>query len=283
MPKKRSPDVRESPFAATWLRDHPDAAKNATRIVRLMARNYVGDSQGFINRNQPMAEYRFAPVENDPLISDVQIDVRQKHATVRFYLRRQLTRGRWRSRILKSATGTDLDAIDFKVDNLGSLDPLSDFISSTLTFPDNRLSNGKQPPSSVRDKIKSRTNVLTTEFDLRAEFESEINKARSMSPAKRKAQLAAAPKKPERMTVTTTAFRRNANVVVDVLERAAGRCEHCKQLAPFAKRADGEPYLEVHHKIPLADDGDDTVENAIALCPNCHRRMHFGIVGDERQ
>jgi 5-methylcytosine-specific restriction protein A len=26
----------------------------------------------------------------------------------------------------------------------------------------------------------------------------------------------------------------------------------------------------------LASDGDDTVENAVALCPNCHRRAHFG-------
>ena len=24
--------------------------------------------------------------------------------------------------------------------------------------------------------------------------------------------------------------------------------------------------------------GDDTVKNAIALCPNCHRELHFGVV-----
>src|SRR5471030_846485 len=101
MPKRRHPDVEKSPYAAAWLRGHPDAAKNATRIVRLMRRNYAGDSHGFINRNQQMAEYRFAPVTKDPLISDIEIDVRQKHATVRFYLRHRLTRGKWRSRILK--------------------------------------------------------------------------------------------------------------------------------------------------------------------------------------
>lgn len=33
---------------------------------------------------------------------------------------------------------------------------------------------------------------------------------------------------------------------------------------------------EVHHKVPLSAGGDDTVENAIALCPNCHRKAHFG-------
>ncbi|MDR3571279.1 MAG: HNH endonuclease signature motif containing protein [Candidatus Pacebacteria bacterium] len=121
----------------------------------------------------------------------------------------------------------------------------------------------------------------TSEAELRSKFEWDIAEARSVSSAKRRSHLATAPKKPERVTVTTTVFRRNAYVVAEVLERAAGRCERCKQLAPFAKRADGEPYLEVHHKILLADDGDDTVENAIALCPNCHRWMHFGIVEDE--
>jgi 5-methylcytosine-specific restriction endonuclease McrA len=266
MPRTRDPDVKKSPIAAMWLRDHPDAAKNATRIVSLLVRNYAGDSHGYINRNQPMAEYRFAPVVNDKLIGDVEVDVRQKHATVRFYLHRKLTRGRWRSRILKSATSTDLDAIDFKIGNHDSLDLLKDFILRTVTFS---AKNGSKPPSLA--------DALMSESDLRAEFDKAVSKARSSSPAQRKSRLAKAPKKPERVTVSASVFRRNADVVAEVLERAAGRCEDCKRLAPFLKRADGEPYLEVHHKIPLADDGDDTVENAIALCPNCHRGMHFGL------
>ncbi|WP_414449152.1 HNH endonuclease [Burkholderia sp. 22PA0099] len=49
----------------------------------------------------------------------------------------------------------------------------------------------------------------------------------------------------------------------------------CERPAPF-RRPNGSPYLEVHHRVRLADGGDDTVENAIALCPNCHREHHFG-------
>ena len=37
---------------------------------------------------------------------------------------------------------------------------------------------------------------------------------------------------------------------------------------------DGTHYLEVHHIDQLAKGGADTVENAVALCPNCHRKMH---------
>lgn len=37
------------------------------------------------------------------------------------------------------------------------------------------------------------------------------------------------------------------------------------------------PTLEVHHLRRLADGGSDTVANAVALCPNCHREIHYGI------
>ena len=76
--------------------------------------------------------------------------------------------------------------------------------------------------------------------------------------------------------MTTSIFKRNPDVVADVLINANGFCQKCNKAAPFVKRKDGTPYLEVHHKLKLADGGDDTVENAIALCPNCHRKMHFG-------
>ena len=35
------------------------------------------------------------------------------------------------------------------------------------------------------------------------------------------------------------------------------------------------PYLEVRHKVRLVDNGEDTVENAIAIGPNCHREAHY--------
>jgi 5-methylcytosine-specific restriction endonuclease McrA len=96
------------------------------------------------------------------------------------------------------------------------------------------------------------------------------------TPSIRKARLAKASKKPKSQTVTTTAFIRNADVVVEVLVRAKGRCEECGEPAPFERARDGTPYLEVHHKQMLSNGGEDTVKNAIAVCPNCHRRAHFG-------
>lgn len=59
------------------------------------------------------------------------------------------------------------------------------------------------------------------------------------------------------------------------MQQATGNCECCNQPAPF-NGADGSPFLEVHHVRHLADGGSDTVENAVALCPNCHRELHYG-------
>jgi 5-methylcytosine-specific restriction protein A len=78
---------------------------------------------------------------------------------------------------------------------------------------------------------------------------------------------------PQRVAVTTVAFLRDPRVKAYVLHRAKGRCEACSNPAPF-KTALGLDFLEVHHMKPLAEGGSDRVQNAVALCPNCHRAMH---------
>jgi 5-methylcytosine-specific restriction enzyme A len=39
-------------------------------------------------------------------------------------------------------------------------------------------------------------------------------------------------------------------------------------------KKDGEPFLEIHHIKWLSNGGDDSIDNTVALCPNCHRKMH---------
>lgn len=92
----------------------------------------------------------------------------------------------------------------------------------------------------------------------------------------RKARLELAPRLPESFSTTTTIFRRNPDVIAETLERANGHCKKCGAAAPFKRASNGSPYLEVHHIIALAEGGEDSVDNAIALCPNCHRQLHFG-------
>ena len=79
--------------------------------------------------------------------------------------------------------------------------------------------------------------------------------------------------------VQTVQYRRSPGVVANVVARAAGICDLCQGPAPF-ERGDGTPFLEVHHITPLAMGGLDHEDNAVALCPNCHRRCHYAMDRD---
>ncbi len=84
-------------------------------------------------------------------------------------------------------------------------------------------------------------------------------------------------KKPKEVTSTVIQKVRDPYIAEYARRRANGICQLCGVPAPF-NRSDGTPYLESHHIKWLADGGEDSIENTVALCPNCHRKMH--IVGD---
>lgn len=109
-----------------------------------------------------------------------------------------------------------------------------------------------------------------------AEFQASVALALKDSAATRKNRLNSATETPKKIQVPVDYFLRNRDVVAEVLIRAAGVCELCKRAAPFIRKSDQTPYLEVHHKVQLAQGGKDIVANAIALCPNCHRKSHYG-------
>ncbi len=108
------------------------------------------------------------------------------------------------------------------------------------------------------------------------EFREQVEVSSKSTSKERRKRLKMANPKPTKKVVEVQIFNRNPDVVAEVLERADGHCEQCNKKAPFKRKTDRTPYLEVHHIIPLAENGDDTVENAIALCPNCHRKAHYG-------
>lgn len=134
---------------------------------------------------------------------------------------------------------------------------------------------GKLPPHGDRanDIWQSSSDSAST---YEKAFEEKVKSSLRDDTAARKKRLLKAPRIPSKVTVTTQVFLRNPDVVAEVLFEANGVCGGCKKRAPFNRKSDGSPYLEVHHKRPLANHGEDTVENAIALCPNCHRERHFG-------
>ena len=83
-------------------------------------------------------------------------------------------------------------------------------------------------------------------------------------------------KKPRKAGRSANSFQRSPKVVAWIRLNADGRCELCEKKAPFKDKWD-EPFLEVHHVLPLAEGGPDTIDNATAVCPNCHRALHMSI------
>jgi len=78
-------------------------------------------------------------------------------------------------------------------------------------------------------------------------------------------------KKPK--TTETVVYYRDPYLKQMVKRIAKGKCQFCGEDAPFVDKQ-GEPYLEAHHVIRLADGGKDSIENVVAICPNCHRKIH---------
>jgi 5-methylcytosine-specific restriction endonuclease McrA len=145
---------------------------------------------------------------------------------------------------------------------------------------------GYLPAKNVGNGVKDRVRVLLTN--------KEVIHPEDYSPSSdevilnqrvaklRRTKLVGIPRgilKPQRAASNGSIFTRDPLVKAWVLNAASGCCEACKAPAPFCQE-DGSPFLEVHHVLPLGEDGSDRITNAVALCPNCHRRCHFA--GDRR-
>jgi 5-methylcytosine-specific restriction protein A len=92
---------------------------------------------------------------------------------------------------------------------------------------------------------------------------------------RKKAYAAAGIFPPSKKANFRNIYQRSVDVKEYVLARSKGDCEGCHNPAPFI-RLDGSPYLEPHHIRRVSDGGPDDPAFVIALCPNCHRRVHAG-------
>jgi 5-methylcytosine-specific restriction endonuclease McrA len=74
----------------------------------------------------------------------------------------------------------------------------------------------------------------------------------------------------------TTRVERGSAIGGKVKELNRYVCQVCGA-QPFATRT-GRPYAEAHHVVPLhkLESGSLASHNVVCLCPNCHRKMHYG-------
>lgn len=116
---------------------------------------------------------------------------------------------------------------------------------------------------------------VVSEDDFEAAQKKKEAKAKSMSlAALASAAKGNSTKKPGTRKVNSTQIVRDPFISEYVKRLAGGKCELCRQPAPF-KDSSGNPYLESHHIKWLSKGGADSVDNSVALCPNCHKKMHI--------
>jgi flavoprotein len=154
------------------------------------------------------------------------------------------------------------------------------FVSHTTSGGEFSIGKGLADILSNRKRLASAGSV---KFRILVEmddfwFQREVTSSLKDTVSSRLAKIKLAEKKPAKKVVQSIVFIRNPDIVAQKLYEAAGRCQRCQKSAPFNRKIDNIPYLEVHHINRLADGGDDTLKNTIALCPNCHRQYHYGCV-----
>lgn len=121
---------------------------------------------------------------------------------------------------------------------------------------------GKIDSKGFHDLVSEPTsNYFVLEKKVNSLIKTEISKPRGYYEPNKKMQQ-------------VLAYERDPQVKAWVLKQSNGVCEACDLPAPFIK-SNGEPYLEVHHVLPLAEGGSDTVNNTVSVCPNCHRMLHY--------
>ena len=133
-------------------------------------------------------------------------------------------------------------------------------------------------PKSVRERIGiAQGKRIMTNKKLLEEAASEeelVRHARRMDDEElRRAAKKNEKKKVTKRETTVKQMARDPYIVEFTKRKANGRCQLCGKQAPFSDK-EGYPYLESHHIVWLSKGGADTIDNSVALCPNCHRKMH---------
>ena len=150
-------------------------------------------------------------------------------------------------------------------------------ISHVLALLGREWLPGLVPARNVGTNVIYRIEKVLAEVESKtpsgsAAFEARVRNSRKKKTTKKPKGK----KKPTARTSEATQYERDPAVKAWVLENADGTCESCSANAPFLTH-DGFPFLEVHHVLLLAEGGPDCVENAVAVCPNCHRALHYSV------
>jgi 5-methylcytosine-specific restriction enzyme A len=197
---------------------------------------------------------------------------------------------KWESqgvRYTKSKVNADLRAGPLHARTKGSIEFRMQNISAVMQDLGRSWIKGYKPAQNVGDRVKANiklfverqkeTNPFTPkEAAGRAEYQSQVVEI----PGRHASLSAKTPPKGQMKPTATLSpqkqYYRDPEVRDWVIGLSNGICEACGNDAPFKSKSGGA-FLETHHMKRLADEGPDIIENTVAVCPNCHRRLHHSV------
>lgn len=122
--------------------------------------------------------------------------------------------------------------------------------------------------------LKTKKDVALTQKELEEYRHDQVEKTKRLKPEELKQKaIDRGSEKGSSRTVTSNTYIRDEFIAAQTKANAHGFCELCGKPAPFNDK-NGDPYLESHHVVWLSRGGADNLSNTVALCPNCHKKMH---------
>jgi hypothetical protein len=180
----RSKSPLENENVAKWFEANPQRKDSVAALIRTLAVYFDSDNHGYINKKSQV-HYMFGGSYAES--GNAEIIVSVKHSLVRFWLNRngkgKNTAGE--AKTLKSRSGTDLYAIDFKVVSTKDHKLIAQFLKY------NKIPGWNQVPKDAQ----SITSNQATELE---EFETKVQKSLGDSRAAREARLGKAEKSQKR-------------------------------------------------------------------------------------
>jgi 5-methylcytosine-specific restriction enzyme A len=125
------------------------------------------------------------------------------------------------------------------------------------------------------DILNIKTSI--SEESYQSAVQSAESKTIEAGPVKRKSQ------KPKG---ANSSYPRDARISKVALEEANFKCEVEGSHLTFVSKSSGQQFVEAHHLVPMEYQSEfsysiDVPENIVALCPNCHRKIHLSVGAEQ--
>ena len=234
--RKRSPILSEKPETEKWLNNHLNAKIIFDEVLKIILERYT-------RKHHDNGDYVHGYVNYEPKYC---FNFKKDDGTVSITAKPKLIRVRF-----KNKAG---EVPPFEITDATKQSKLKEITEFLDTHGNEYLNNNgiNTTPTADRDELEKRVAALLNDPNL---------------------EKPEGVKKPERKEQTFSVYKRDPKVVAWIIKNAKGKCECCGDDG-FIKD-DGSIFLEVHHLRLLSENGSDTTQNAVALCANCHRKLHY--------